>query len=113
MDDEKVDEKIAAVSAWMKAHGWPVDETHYTSMYLWRSYATKPATTLFITRNCFDDHSPAELPRILEALRVHQLLERAPRMYTIVKNSEHGEPTVEQRDELQKDTIRSTQVNAF
>jgi hypothetical protein len=109
MDDDKVDEKKAAVSAWMQAQGWPVTDSDYgprLSMYLWRSHAVRPAITLFITRNVFDDHTAIDLVRILERLQTRQHLQRAPEKHTIIKGV-MGEPVIEQIDEFPKDIIRS------
>jgi hypothetical protein len=111
MDDEKVGEKNAAVSAWLSAQGWLVTERHYNerrSMYLWRSseYGA-PTITLWITRNVFDDHTIHGLVRLLDRLRTHQYLQAAPEKYTIIKTSDIGEPELVQIEELPKTIIRS------
>ena len=111
MDDERIGEKDAAVSAWLSAQGWLVTERHYNeqlSMYLWRSSEYGAATvTLGITRNVFDDHTMLALVRVLDGLRTQQHLQAEPEKCTIIKTSDIGSPELVQLDELPKDIIRS------
>ncbi|MGH7651908.1 MAG: hypothetical protein ACREMS_08695 [Gemmatimonadaceae bacterium] len=104
MDDEKMNEKKAAVSAWMQSHGWLVEEFRYEErpmMYFWRSYDFRPIIiTLWLTEEFFDDHSAFDIVHILERLRAHEYLQSAPKKFTIIRNSEAGTPEIIQLTEL-------------